>query len=76
LIIGGSSGIGKALAERYSESDYDVDTAFNNAIPERTPSTGLIKNPLFRVAILFWFRYSLPSLVEEVICCVQICSFF
>ena len=38
LIIGGSSGIGKALVERYSESDYNVYTAFNNTIPERVPS--------------------------------------
>ncbi|NDB82646.1 MAG: SDR family NAD(P)-dependent oxidoreductase [Alphaproteobacteria bacterium] len=38
LIIGGSSGIGKALVKRYSESDYNVYTTFNNTIPERVPS--------------------------------------
>lgn len=38
LIIGGSSGIGKALVERYSELDYNVYTTFNNTAPERIPN--------------------------------------
>lgn len=44
LIIGGSSGIGKALVERYSEADYNVYTTFNTTIPKRVPSnTSYIK---------------------------------
>lgn len=38
LIIGGSSGIGKALVELYSKSGYSVYTTFNNTIPKRVPS--------------------------------------
>jgi NAD(P)-dependent dehydrogenase (short-subunit alcohol dehydrogenase family) len=34
LIIGGSSGIGKALVEQYAKSDYKVYTTFNNTIPQ------------------------------------------
>ncbi len=36
LIIGGSSGIGKALVAAYSESNYNVYTTFNNTNPDKT----------------------------------------
>jgi succinate-acetate transporter protein len=38
LIIGGSSGIGKALVEAYSESGYKVHTTFNNTTPKFMPN--------------------------------------
>ena len=38
LIIGGSSGIGKTLVEKYAESNYMVYTTFNSTIPKIIPN--------------------------------------